>query len=573
MTISAPEPREKLEQLLGQTTESETGNLPDESWTSIRWDVLALIRFMSETPTWSFFNISDSRMYKALELFWSQFRPTRLMFESLKPYDFTEAIAEPMSQIHEELMLQCLKLLQRPRQETYKPDGDHPEDFEQLDQLAIQVHVAAARAMRLRRSDGLSDEVVDCLREAEQAVARIELRWLQLAPGDRFGPFAEGMPVYYISTGAVAALTFAELSRVSKAARDYSETLKYMAKAATYFDQAVFSNRRTLSERYSDEERETKAYQDDASSQALLSKVLWRSDSRPSASYSKSSPLHYSWSSLQFSLEEVADVFKRVRADRQSIEDWTQIADDCFRLANAEFLTWDEDEAWEDYGIELNWNEYWQRARGWAEAQLSEPEYRKRLRKYKRTQAESRLENYFFGGDWRALPAKAQERLITADVNWNSDERMSREAILNDLLRATEAMCYEFIWESLAESNVSSRALEYFLELDEEIANDPRRSTPSARDYVRMCKERFFPGHLREKELADDIKYMTKCLPRQIGRLNDQRNDAEHETGSTTPREVVDDCYRTFLGIGKLGVLPELARIGRKLRVGRRGGR
>ena len=178
--------------------------------------------------------------------------------------------------------------------------------------------------------------------------------------------------------------------------------------------------------------------------------------------------------------------------------------------------------------------EFWRAAQSWTSAQLSPSEYRKMRDADQRDEAERRLKSYFFGDEgWQALPDRAQQRLITADVNWNSRQRMSRESILNDLLRATEEMCYEFIWESLAESSVSSRALEYFLELDEEIANDPRRSAPSARDYVRMCKERFFPAYLREKALADDIKYMTKCLPLQISKLSDHRNDAEHETGSS----------------------------------------
>ena len=308
MTISTPGPLRGPKQLLGQTTQTETGNLPDETRFSIRWDVHALVRFLSESPMPPFFGISDSQVYKAIELFWSQFRPTRLSFDSNRPLEHMEAIAEALFPEHERIMLQSLESLHRKHQVNYQPDSDDSEVSQILDRLTVQVHIAAGRAIRLKRSDGLSEEVVDCLKDAEQAVARIEVLWLQLAPGDGFGPFTEGMPVYYISTGAVAALTFAELGRVSKALGNYSKALNYIAKAAAYFDRAVYSNKRTLSERYSDEERETKAYQEDASSQNLLRRVFWRGDARPSANYSKSSLLPFDWSSLQFPLVEVADL-------------------------------------------------------------------------------------------------------------------------------------------------------------------------------------------------------------------------------------------------------------------------
>ena len=183
--------------------------------------------------------------------------------------------------------------------------------------------------------------------------------------------------------------------------------------------------------------------------------------------------------------------------------------------------------------------------------------------------AERRLKSYFFGDDWSALPENAQRRLISADVNWNSPQRMSREAILNDLLRATEEMCYEFIWRPLAESKESSLD---FLKFEAKVTD--RHSTLSAREYVRLCKQAFFQDHLRHQDLADkDIQFLRVDLPNLLGQLIDRRNPAEHETGSTTAREVIEDCYRRFLGISQPGVLPELARIGRKLRGGRRGGR
>ena len=99
---------------------------------------------------------------------------------------------------------------------------------------------------------------------------------------------------------------------------------------------------------------------------------------------------------LEVSPEEATIIFECIKENSQSDEDWAQVAADCNVLATAEFVTWDEDEAWEDYGIALHWNEYWQRARGWAEAQLSESEYLKRHDDEQKCAAERRLKNYFF---------------------------------------------------------------------------------------------------------------------------------------------------------------------------------
>ena len=127
-------------------------------------------------------------------------------------------------------------------------------------------------------------------------------------------------------------------------------------------------------------------------------------------------------------------------------------------------------------------------------------------------------------------------------------------------------MCYEYIWQPLADSKESSIEFLKF----EAIATD-RHSAPSARDYVRLCKQGFFQDHLcRQKLAAKDVQLLRVELPNLLGQLADRRNPAEHETGSSTPRGVVDDCYKTFLGIGKRGVLPELARIGLELRGKRR---
>ena len=99
----------------------------------------------------------------------------------------------------------------------------------------------------------------------------------------------------------------------------------------------------------------------------------------------------------------------------------------------------------EETELALSWSEFWHSARAWASAQLSPSEYKKMREDDEKNAAETRLKNYFFGSTWSYLPERAQERLINADLIWNSPQRVSRESVLNDLLRAAEEMCERFI--------------------------------------------------------------------------------------------------------------------------------
>ncbi len=338
-----------------------------------------------------------------------------------------------------------------------------------------------------------------------------------------------------------------EWSRVKIDDGNYVEALHHLAEAAICYDEAVAVNGMPEESRY---------YYEDEDAEDLKA-----------IEFRLRSILKSHLTGLHVSLEEAKTIFELIRVSASSVSNWTQVAQDCKTLADARNVSGVEDEAKGQYGGTLTWSEYWHSARAWASAQLSSSEYRKMRDADQREDAENRLKNYFFGHDWQALPKGAQERLISADVNWNSRQRMAREAILNDLLRATEEMCYEFIWKPLSESRESS--LEF---LKFEARAIDRHSTPSSRHYVDLCKQRFLHDHLRRLKLAEEeFRLLMVILPNLLEQLIDRRNPAEHEPGNPTSREVVEDCYKTFLGIGKRGVLPEFARIGRRLRGGRRG--
>ena len=174
--------------------------------------------------------------------------------------------------------------------------------------------------------------------------------------------------------GAVAALAFMELCRVRRINGDYTGALHYLAKSAIYFDDTVRNDESTLSARFDKQEHSLDSYKREARLQSLLRDHLHD----PRTLQEALMPRFTLSPCLEVSPEEATIIFECIKENSQSDEDWAQVAADCNVLATAEFVTWDEDEAWEDYGIALHWNEYWQRARGWAEAQLGENEYRKR---------------------------------------------------------------------------------------------------------------------------------------------------------------------------------------------------
>ena len=548
----------------------------------------------------------------AAKLFWRVYRPVEVnqIAQEIEA-ESLEDPAGPLPRELEEQVLGSLKSLQERHRVPYLPDGDDFGSKEMLDELTVYAHIAAARAFRIKQSEKLSEEAADCLKEVQSAVARVKLL-IRRGVGDLSrsgtGPLGTSeAPPIYVSTGAVAALAQLELARWCRSVVDYEGGLHNLAQATSYFEEAASTTYKEVGKRF--HKAVTSTNEPDNAQVDLLELLDDNLLGGTRRDYSSSSGQRRFAlairASLPISFREAADFLDRLKEKTQSEMNWTQIAKDCRVLAYTEYvgrfgmdanpphvLEWSVDSYWGEayinqYGGEtivdefddelietadgylVTWAEYWQRAHEWTTAQLSPSEYRKMRDADEKDAAERRLKNYFFGDCWPTLPSRAQASLKSADQTWNSKEGGRRESILNELLRATEEMCYDFIWKPLANSRESS--LEF---LKFEARAIDRHSTPSARDYIRLCKQASFQDHLRLKNLpSKDIQFLGVELPNLLEQLIDRRNPAEHETGSTTAREVIEDCYRRFLGIGSDGVLPELARIGRKLRGSRRGGR
>ena len=268
---------------------------------------------------------------------------------------------------------------------------------------------------------------------------------------------------------------------------------------------------------------------------------------------------------MQLSLEEGATFWEPIVADgKKSIDDWVQVVEDCAFLAGAEFVTGMEEEIWPDnYVAPLTWTGFWYGAEKWASAQLSPSEYRKMRDQDEKDAAEIRLQNYFFGVSWSSLPERAQQALITADSNWNSQQRIRQVSILNELLRASEEMCDQFIWQPLMSEGTTSLDI---LAIEAKVAESTYRSDLGIREYIQICELPSLPRLLAERKLFDsEIQFLTENLPTALRQLADTRNISEHTMSASVPRDTTASFFNSFLGIGQPGILPELARIGRKL--------
>ena len=414
---------------------------------------------------------------------------------------------------------------------SYEPDGESGGTFD----LDAYLHIATARAFRIKQGQGFSDDVRN-LSEVEGTVTHIE------AEGNLN---SEEIIAPCHSTQAVAALAYVEISRVSRIDGDFVAALHYLAKAAEHYDFVVLSN-------------------DELIGSPDYMRFLY--GDRFDIDLQLRRKLEASLTGLQVPLDEAASIFTSIKESPSNVDSWRQIADDCRTLKNAYFVSGREDDISDEYDDIVTWEGFWSAAQAWTSAQLSPSEYRRMREGDNKDAAERRLRNYFFGSNWSSLPERAQESLISADSTWNSAGRVRRESILNELLRATEEMCELFVFQPLMNEE---RTISPILSIEAKVAD--RRRSLGVREYIDICKLPSLPSLLSDRSLADgEIRFMTEDLPASMRNLADARNPAEHDTGASIPMALVESAYQLFLGIGRKGVLPELARIGRKLQSQRR---
>jgi len=498
---------------------------------------------------------TSNALYDAMHLFWG-------VYELWK--NGHNQVAEFLQPEYEDLFLDWFEHLQNSHRVPYVPDRqDGVDNFEHL---IIYAHIAAARSFRIRTGNELSEEVLDCLAEVERAIARLE------APSKGSGFFFDEAPSFYTSAGAILAMVFVELWRIRQAEGRHADALHYLAGAARYYEAASAN----FYGEYIDE--------------------LWPEIAEEEHRWE--SRLQNLFAGLDVSAMEMVNSFQVIKSRTELVDDWVQVAQDCRAIADSNMRTWDfaelrvndddrviavstsdsatgfdqiRDEVVvlnpeitdEDLGGFVTWSEFWHGAKAWATAQLSPSEYRKMRDDDEKYASETRLKNYFFGRDWLSLTERAQERLIRADETWNSSQRVSRESILNDLLRAVEEMCEQFLFQQFMNDE---RTASQILSIEAKVAENEIRSSLNVNDFISICELPSLRDALTERGLSGkEIEFLTQTLPTILRQLNTARGDAEHVTGTSAASQVVGSFYRGFLGIGRKGVLPELARIGRKL--------
>lgn len=554
-----------------------------EMWDKLEWYDLDHT-FRSDIATLLKFRDSDEA-YNPLYLFWNLYQP------EVKDDSGDFSPAPNLQMEDEQLVLDTLDLLRHRYRVSFEPDADvsalkrfyseYAEDPDStplpnlLKNLLILIHVAAAKAFRMLNSEnGYSEETKECLAEVERAFS--QLCYTGFAPSmclpEDYDTGRFECVAVFKSALQVTGLSFVELARIHRLDGKYQDCLRYFTRAHKLYDYAMPTPAGTY---------EIWPLGIEFSSTKMDSSV-------------QSIDSYVTWTGLEVSLAELTQIWQLIKASPSSITDWIQISNDCRRMNLSEVWKFheyssdyeEEMRKYDPFGYEnldilieqiqnvriedgteyrLTWGEFWESARTWASAQLSPNKYRKLREEDAKFEAEYRLKNYFFHDAWDTLPEQARKRLTNADVNWNSKQKMSREAILNDLLRATEAICYHFIWQPLADTKNSSQGFLHFLRRDSEIAENPRRSQPEARDFIWACEQPFFLEFIEQRNLSEHLVFLTENLPAAMRQLADYRGKAEHDTGASTPSKLIESTYQLFLGVGRPGILPELAQIGHKL--------
>ena len=464
-----------------------------------------------------------------VKLFWEMWRP----WDMLAAVQFSRAGQGGLPTLDDDLedrVLEALAQLERQCRISYVPDEDL--HWEHLEDAIRYIHVGAASALRRRKRDGLTEDVVKTLQELSRMLHlvgidynrnRLSVTYLAEAPHDM------------VSQYGVRSLVLSELAKVRSVDGKYQEafemTFDSFVCAEAVWD-VVDLPREFLIEEFGEEVLALEEKTRDAIRRCL--------------------PLH--------DPQQVVDCFEGLKRQDKS-DDWRLVARQCTRLADTIDEDMSESRVLDGNRQEIDWYGYWRRAQGWAEEHLGPQEYRKLREDDAKEASADRLERYFFGESWKDITEKAQERLVNVDSAW-FDKSRGRDlgAVLNDLQVATEVICHSFIWEPLLRfpGDLQSWAR------DRELQN--KGLFPTLSDYARVCRGDGFKEFVQVQGVnTEDQRFLIQRLPKALGRLRKFRDDAQHNPETRMHRGDVEPLVQEFLGIGETGVLRRLAEVGQKL--------
>ena len=516
-----------------------------------RTDLYALAEFVEARAS------GQLNSMNAIHLFWETWKPRVMVTVGSDPIGYTNEEPPTLPEDIEEAFLEILAELEREYKVDYETDSESAIDFEAA---SLYVHVGAASALRhVKRSD-LSNDVIGAMLQVQLVLQILKLRALRYLGREGESPHAiqsgiddgtlHGARTFglvwidnangeVLTLWGVRCLVLGTVSKQNYAEAKYEDAFRMAGDAfriAEDISEAVHQNEENLLER------------------GVVEDDFLEEDREIRSAVRRCTPLR------NIEPQQVVDAFEGLKIHGVS-GSWRWVVDVCDSMA------WHDRE---DFELEVVldgdkktkfWSDYWNAAKGWAEAQLSPNEYRELRRQDERGASEGRLKRYFFGDNWSNWPQKTRERLINLDTLWFSESKgLDFGTILNDLQVAVESMCYEFIWEPLRKGERGQE----FKRKEAEFSGDS--NSPTLADYRWICGRSFFKGFVEGAQLAEeDRRFLLQRLPRSLKRLYDSRNRSQHDPGIRLQRQDVEPFVREFFGIGQPGVLRRLAEIGPKL--------
>ncbi|MBI4328317.1 MAG: hypothetical protein HY685_00445 [Chloroflexi bacterium] len=426
-----------------------------------------------------------------------------------------------------------------------------PDQQEDPVRLYVFAHLEAARLWRLLKVEGHSDNTRDALERVRNAVGRLG----PIRSFDELWP-----PMFEESWDAVGNFLLVAEFHVSKGDGKYEDALQFLYEALLNDPPTTYEDKQALAKALGVEWPSNMA--EVSQIPAFVREFPWRQG--------RVSPWFES-----VDLQEVVDCFEAIRSSRQC-RDPEKLAKAC-QLLSGEYklssIQPDIDPYEEGYyplltdaqGEYISWGHYWHLAEGWAESRLEPSQLRDYFQKREGETAEQRLRTYFFPDPlWTLLPERARSSLVSADRDLFGGSKSRREAVFNELRIAIEEILRKGLWDPLCgwyDSIESNRdKMRDFVDLRGELA--AHGLEPSLVHFEKLCGKEAVQLYLTSRHVPSaDMSFISKDLPEYLRVLREARREAEHEPASELPLADPRRLFGESVGIGRVGILPRLARV------------
>ena len=244
--------------------------------------------------------------------------------------------------------------------------------------------------------------------------------------------------------------------------------------------------------------------------------------------------------------------------------DWATVARQCSALAGLH--------EFDLYTAEPDFRDFATAAAGRAEALMTVEQRSDWLERREDELARDRLKAYFFRDIWDDLPEKVRLSLVEADRSRLSTRAGRFDSVLMHVQNAMQDLCFFTIWKPLSEaaaaetSGGESTDLDWFRAIAAKLQRSPglKPSSPTLTHYRQITGNAAFKKlvlAIPSISQADKDLLLQKTLGKDIGSLAFLRGGASHEANTKADPDSVAEIYDKFLGIGRLGYLPCLARV------------